>query len=376
MTFNRRLQSVFLKEIKEIYRDKIYLAMALVVPLILMILFGLGLTLDVKNIPTAVLDQNRSPQSREYVARVTRSRYFTLENYLTDVSPIDQKLTEGKIRLGLIIPPNFDRTLALGQASEVQALIDGAFPDRAATIRSYLEAINLDFNQELASRWGMATGQTVPYIEVETRAWFNSDLESKNFIVPGLLVTNLFFFPALLASIAVVREKESGSIFNIYCSPIRRWEYVTGKLLPYWGIGLINYVMIYLLSDFLFDVPFRGSFLFLTLAATIYLGTSTSLGLLMSILFKTQVAAMLITTVATMIPAFIYSGFFIAVNSMGPEAQFMAYILPATYFMELVRGVYLKGLGLQVYWPNLLVLLLFAAGFLSLCLYKLQKRVG
>ncbi|MFP3867154.1 MAG: ABC transporter permease [Desulfobacteraceae bacterium] len=376
MKFNRRLKAVFLKEVKEIYRDQIYLAMALVVPVLLKVLFGFGLTLDVKNIPTAVLDQNRSPQSREYVARVTRSSYFSLENYLTEAASIDQKLIEGQIRLGLIIPPNFDRTLALGQASEVQALIDGAFPDRAATIRSYLEAINLEFNQGLARRWRSSRGLNFPWIEVDTRAWFNSDLESKNFIVPGLMVTTLFFYPALLASIAVVREKETGSIFNIYCSPIRRWEYVVGKLLPYLGIGLINYVMIFLLADYLFDVPFGGSFLFLTLSAMVYLIASTSLGLLMSILFKTQVAAMLITTVATLIPAFIYSGFFIAVNSMGPEAWFMATILPATYFMELVRGVYLKGLGFQVYWSNLLVLLLFGLGFLGLCIHKLQKRVG
>ena len=267
MRLNRRLQSVVRKEAREIYRDKLYLAMAFVVPVFLKILFGYGLTLDVKNIPTAVLDWNRSPASREYVDRVGRSRYFTLERYLLDYGPIYQGLLKGRLRLGLIIPPDFDRTLALGQETEVQALIDGSFPDRALTSRSYLEAINLEFNQELARRWQSSTGSMPPWIEVDTRAWFNSDLESKNFIVPGLMVTTLFFYPALLASIAIVREKESGSIFNIYCSPIRRWEYVIGKLLPYLGIGLINYVMIFLLSDYLFDVPFRGSFVFLTLAA-------------------------------------------------------------------------------------------------------------
>lgn len=376
MRLNRRLQSVVVKEIKEIYRDKLYLAMAFVVPVFLKILFGYGLTLDVKNIPTAVLDQNRSPASREYIDRVGRSRYFTLEHYLLHYDPIEQGLLKGDLRLGLIIPPDFDRTLALGQESEVQALIDGSFPDRALTSRSYLEAINLEFNLELARRWRPSTGFIPPWIEVETRAWYNPDLESKNFIVPGLLVTTLFFYPALLASIAIVREKESGSIFNIYCSPIRRWEYVIGKLLPYLGIGLINYVMIFLLSDYLFEVPFRGSFVFLTVAALIYTGVSTALGLLMSILFRTQVAAMLITAVLTMIPAFIYSGFFIAVNSMGPEARFMAYILPPTYFMEVVRGVYLKGLGFKVYWSNLLVLGLFFITFLGLGIHKLKKRMG
>lgn len=376
MPLNRRLQAVTQKEIKEIYRDKLYLAMAFAVPIFLKVLFGYGLTMDVKNIPTAVLDQNRSSLSREYIARITRSRYFTLEDFFLQYPPIYQGLMEERIRLGLVIPPDFDRTLALGQETEIQALIDGAFPDRAATIRSYLEAINLEFNVNLAQQWQAAKGATVPWIEVDTRAWFNSDLESKNFIVPGLMATTLFFYPALLASIAIVREKETGSIFNIYCSPIRRWEYVVGKLLPYLGIGMINYLMIFLLSDYLFSVPFRGSFLFLTVAAVIYTGVSTALGLVMSILFRTQVAAMLITTVATLIPAFIYSGFFIAVNSMGPEARFMAYILPATYFMELVRGVYLKGLGWQTYWSNLLILLLFFSAFLALGIHKLKKRVG
>lgn len=376
MPLNRRLQAVTQKEIKEIYRDKLYLAMAFAVPIFLKVLFGYGLTMDVKNIPTAVLDQNRSSLSREYIARITRSRYFTLEDFFLQYPPIYQGLMEERIRLGLVIPPDFDRTLALGQETEIQALIDGAFPDRAATIRSYLEAINLEFNVNLAQQWQAAKGATVPWIEVDTRAWFNSDLESKNFIVPGLMATTLFFYPALLASIAIVREKETGSIFNIYCSPIRRWEYVVGKLLPYLGIGMINYLMIFLLSDYLFSVPFRGSFLFLTVAAVIYTGVSTALGLVMSILFRTQVAAMLITTVATLIPAFIYSGFFIAVNSMGPEARFMAYILPATYFMELVRGVYLKGLGWQTYWSNLLILVLFFSAFLALGIHKLKKRVG
>jgi ABC-2 type transport system permease protein len=374
MRLNRRLRAVALKEIKEIYRDKLYLAMALVVPVFLKILFGYGLTLDVKNIPFAVLDQNRSPLSREYVDRLGRSRYFTLHHYLLKPGPIDQELIKGYIRLGLIIPPDFDRNLALGKETEVQALIDGSFPDRAETSRSYLEAINLEFNLELARFWQSASGSSLPWIEVQTRAWFNSDLESKNFIIPGLVVTTLFFYPALLASITVVREKETGSIFNIYCSPIRRWEYVAGKLLPYLGIGMINFVMIYLLSYYLFGVPFRGSFVLLTVAALLYLGVSATWGLLLSILLRTQVAAMLITMVTTMIPAFLYSGFFIAVNSMGASGRFMAAILPPTYFMEMVRGIYLKGLGIRVYWSNLLILLLFFLTFVGLSVHYLKKR--
>ncbi len=311
MLFSRRLLAVTKKEVKEIVRDKLYLALAFGVPLILYIIFGFGLTLDAQNIPFAVIDQNRSPLSRALVDRLVHSKYFVLRDYLTDPKPLDEELVDGRVRLGLIIPPNFDRTLYSGQPSEVQALIDGAFPDRAAAILSYLDIISREFNRDL--HLPLASNHLPGlFIQVETRAWFNPDLESKNFIVPGLIATNLFFYTALLASIAVVREKESGSIFNIYCSPIRPWEYILGKLLPYWTIGFLNYFLLAALAQYMFDIPFRGSFLFLTLAVWLYVGACASLGLLISILLKTQVGAMLLTTVITMIPSFIYSGFFIS----------------------------------------------------------------
>ncbi len=375
MLLSRRLIAIARKEVKEIVRDKLYLTLAFGVPLLLFILFGFGLTMDVKNIPFAVIDQNRSPLSRAFVDRLVNSKYFIMKDYLTDSKPLDDGLIEGRLRLGLIIPPHFDRTLYTGRESEIQALIDGAFPDRAAAILSYLDIITREFNRDLDLPL-QGNRPAVPVIQVETRAWFNPDLESKNFIVPGLIATNLFFYPALLASIAVVREKESGSIFNIYCSPIRPWEYLLGKLLPYWAIGFINYFLLYILAHFIYHIPFRGSFLFLTLATFLYVGVSASLGLLISILLRTQVGAMLLTTVITMIPSFIYSGFFISVPSMGIEAQVMAHLLPVTYFMELVRGVYLKGLGLADYWPNVLILSGFFAAFFGLGLRRLHKRVG
>jgi ABC-2 type transport system permease protein len=375
MWFSRRLLAVTKKEVKEIARDKLYLSLAFGVPLILYILFGFGLTLDAQNIPFAVIDQNRSSLSRALVDRLVHSKYFVLRDYLSDSKSLDEELVDGRVRLGLIIPPNFDLTLYSGQPSEIQALIDGAFPDRAAAILSYLDIITREFNRDLP----LPTVSNHPsglFIQVETRSWFNPDLESKNFIVPGLIATNLFFYTALLASIAVVREKESGSIFNIYCSPIRPWEYILGKLLPYWVIGFLNYFLLCALAQYIFHIPLRGSFLFLTLATFLYVGVCTSLGLLISILLKTQVGAMLLTTVITMIPSFIYSGFFISVPSMGIEAQVMAHLLPVTYFMEIVRGVYLKGLGLSAYWKDLLILLAFFAAFFGLSLRRLRKRVG
>ena len=372
MRLNRRLLAVTRKEVKEIVRDKLYLALAFGVPLILYILFGFGLTLDARNIPFAIVDQNRSPLSRALVDRLVNSKYFTLRDYLGDSRPLAAGLVDGRLRLGLIIPPNFDRTLYSGRPSEIQALIDGAFPDKAAAILSYLEIIAREFNRDLRFSFPPSLPGG-PSIQVETRAWYNPDLESKNFIVPGLIATNLFFYTALLASIAVVREKESGSIFNIYCSPIRPWEYILGKLLPYWAIGFLNFFLLATLAQYIFAIPFRGSFFFLTLAACLYIGVCTSLGLLISILLKTQVGAMLLTTVITMIPSFIYSGFFISVPSLGVEARVMAHLLPVTYFMEIVRGVYLKGLGFTDYWQDLLILTGFFAVFFGLSLARLKK---
>jgi ABC-2 type transport system permease protein len=375
MLFNRRLQAVTKKEAKEIIRDKLYLTLAFGVPLLLFVLFGFGLTLDAKNIPFAVIDQNRSQLSRALVDRLVNSKYFTLQAYFTDYQPLAEGLVDGRLRLGLIIPPNFDRTLHTGQPSEVQALIDGAFPDKTAAILTYLDIITREFNRDLHLSWS-SHPPAWPSIQVETRAWFNPDLESKNFIVPGLIATNLFFYTALLASIAVVREKESGSIFNIYCSPIRPWEYLLGKLLPYWAIGFLYYLLLVIMAHYLYHIPFRGSLVFLTLASCLYVGVCASLGLLISILLRTQVGAMLLTTVITMIPSFIYSGFFISVPSMGVEAQVMAHLLPVTYFLKIVRGVYLKGLGLTDYWLDLLILAGFFATFFSLSLWRLRKRVG
>ncbi len=374
MFLSRRLLAVADKELKEILRDKLYISLAFGVPLLLFILFGFGLTLDVNNIPFAVIDQNRSPLSRAFTDRLAHSRYFAFQGYVAAEKELYAGLVDSHIRLGLIIPPNFDRTLASGQASDLQALIDGAFPDRAAAILSYLDIIQQEFNRDLAPARPAGT-LAAPYIQVESRAWFNPDLQSRNFIVPGLIATNLFFYPALLASIAVVREKESGAIFNIYCAPIRTWEYLLGKLLPYWAIGFLNYFLLVGLAEFVFHVPMRGSLVFLTAAAWLYVGVTTSLGLFISVLLRTQVGAMLLTTVITLIPAFIYSGFFISVASMAPEAQVMAAILPVTYFMEIVRGVYLKGLGLQQYWPNLLILMGFFGAFFGLSLLKLKKRL-
>jgi len=371
--FNRRILAVVKKEVREIRRSPLYLALAFLVPVIIMLLFGFGLTLDVKNIPLAVLDQSGSPTSRRFLDHIARSPYFQVAAQPRTMGEVERLLLQGRIRVTVVVPPDFERRHHTTGDPQFQALIDGSFPDRAEAIRWYLEAITFAYNQELARRRGPVG--PLPAIRVETRAWFNPGLESKNFITPGLLVTTLTFYPALLASLAIVREKESGAIINVYISPIRPWEYAVGKLLPYLVIALVNYLFLFLLVDWVFRVPLQGSFLFLTGATFLFVAATTSLGLLMSTLFKTQVAAMLLTTVATLIPAFIYSGFFISVHSMGPEARLMGWLMPATFFMAICRGIYLKGLGPAAFGPELLMLAGYFAVYFSLVVLRVKKRL-
>jgi ABC-2 type transport system permease protein len=229
--FNRVL-SIIRKEIRELLRDPVYMGLAFVVPLSLKLLFGYGLIMDVKNIPITFYDQDRSSLSREYRNAFTNSEYFKLFSFAKDPHEVDYLIRSGTVRVVVEIPPDFSQRLRAGIPVPVQVLVDGSFPMRAEVVKGYVAAIDALFNQRLVSDYLAGRGQaaaTVFPIVVEGRAWYNPSLESKNFIIPGLLVITLMFYPALLAALVVVREKEAGTIFNLYCSPVRPWEIVAGK---------------------------------------------------------------------------------------------------------------------------------------------------
>lgn len=375
---SKRLFAILKKEFRELLRDPLYLTFAFIVPVVIIILMGYGLILDVKNIPVSFIDYDRTQLSREYRYSFINSEYFKFFNLIESYRDAEELIKSGECRIVIVILPDFSRKLYSGKPAQVQVLIDGSFPMRAEVMKGYVSAINMQFNQKLLKDFIEQRGisQINFPISVETRAWYNPALESKNFILPGELVTTLMFYSVLLASLIVVREKESGSIFNLYCSPVRAWEVVFGKAIPYVTVSFVTYLIIFLLTVGLFQTKFTGSFIFLTFSTIIYLFCTVGVGVLISMLAKTQITAMLIAFLGTIIPSFIYSGYFSPITSMSQSGQLISKTIPASYFMGIVRGVYLKGIGAESFTSELLSLLIYATVVYSLAILSFRKRIG
>jgi len=373
----RRIIAVAAKEWREIVRDRLFFGLAFVVPAVLMLIFGYGLSLDVENVPLAISDHDRSALSREYAHQFIDSRYFRFVGYAAGERELDPLLKDGRIRAAVIIPPNFQRNLRAGRAAHVQILIDGTIPSRTQTTKGYISAINSDFSlQLLAQHLSRLRGvsleearQRLQPVGLEVRYLYNQSVKSVWSLAPKLVMLMLLFVPPLLTAVGVVREKESGSIYNIYASTVGRGEFLIGKLTPYVAISTINVVVLSLLATQVFGAPFKGDPLFFFLASVLFVTCTTGIGLLVSLLVKTQLAATVVTVILTMVPALEYSGFLTPVESMTTEGQIEAHMFPAIYFTDIVVGSFLKGVGFDSLWPNLLALaaysaVLFAAGYL------------
>jgi len=374
-----RVPAIAIKETRELLRDPIYLGLAFVIPMIMILLFGFGLILDVKHLPVAFVDHDGSPWSRDYRDRFVHSEYFDLVGVLDRRSEVEEWLRTGRARVIIDVPPDFGRDLARGRPTSVGVTVDGSFPSRAAIITGYVSAINGLYNQhllaDLAARRGLPLTSLLP-VQVNLSVWYNPTLESKNAVVPGLLVLILMLFPALLGSLLIVREKESGTIFNLYASPTGRLEIIFGKLLPYLAVAMLDYFMIFAVSRWIFEVRFTGSFFVLTAGALLYSVCTIGIGLLISILTRSQLAAMFITLMLTMTTAFNYSGFVTPVASMDAVGQFIAQLIPATHFMSVVRGSYLKGFGFGYYWLQLGALAMYTLVVYTAAWLFLRKRIG
>jgi ABC-2 type transport system permease protein len=373
-----RIFAIFKKEVTELVRDPIYLSLAVIVPLLLKLIFGYGLSMDVKNIPISFINEDGTYLSREYMNSFFNSEYFKLYSVEKSYKDIDKLINSGKIRVYIVIPYDFSRKLYAGESSKVQVIVDGSFPSRAEVVRGYVTAINTMFTERLISDYLSKAGHSeisVSPIILENRAWYNPALESNNFIIPGLLVTTLMFYPALLASLIVVREKERGNIFNLYCSPIKPFEIVLGKAVPYISVAFFDYLIIFIMSTVLFQVKFLGSFLFLSVSTFIYITCTIGIGLFISTVTKSQISAMLITFIGTVIPAFLYSGLLNPVGGLDAMGQFVSHLLPATYFMGIVRGIYLKGLGFMFYLRDLIILTIYTLIVYIVTTLLFKKRI-
>ncbi|MCK4621376.1 MAG: ABC transporter permease [Desulfuromonadales bacterium] len=377
-----RVQAIMHKEWREILRDRLFLTLAFVVPASLMLVFGYGISLDVENLPFAVLDQDRSAMSRDYLHRFIDSRYFDYQGDVRSVREIDSLLADSDIRFAIIIPPKFQENLLSGRPVAVQSLIDGVFPFRASTSKGYVIAINAAFNGELLAgyisrRLGVNLEQGMNMVQpvgVQLRYLYNQEVKSTWSIATALIMFVLMIIPPFLTALGVVREKENGSIYNIYASTVSRGEFLVGKLTPYVGIAIINMLILWLMVVFLFRAPFKGDPLFFFVASVIYVICTTGIGLLVSLIVRTQVAAMLMTVVVTIVPSVLYSGLLVPIASMAPQGQFEAHLFPAMYYTDIALGSFLKGIGLEQLWGRVLALSIYAAVLWTLGYLLFHKR--
>ena len=378
----KRVATLAYKEWRETTRDRLFLSLAFLLPVLWMVVFGYGLVLDVENIPLAVLDRDRTTLSRDYLYRFMESRYFSYQASLQKEKESDALLEEGKVRAVIVIPEKFEERLLAGNPATVQILIDGTFPMRTDITKGYVIAINNAFSEELIVDYLVRTrGLTrhraralIQPVKLEVRYLYNQEVKSIWGLGPGLIMFSLIFSTPLLTALGVVREKERGSIYNIYSSTVSRSEFLVGKLCPYVAIASINAMILWVLTTHLFDVPFKGNFLFFVVASLVFVLCCAAIGLLVSLLVSTQMAALIITIVLTTVPTFLFSGFITPVTSLSPGAQVQAHFFPAMYYTDIVRGAFLKGIGFEVLATKLLTLTLYTLVLLSCGYFLFHKR--
>ena len=372
-----RLKAIVLKEFLQIIRDPRSLGMAVSVPILLLLLFGYALTLDVDRIPTVVYDLDRTPRSRDMVDRFLSSQYFQLEAAAQSYAYLQEMLDTGRALMGLVIPANFSRDLEAGRESTIQVLMDGTDANTATIALGYANAITLLYSQDLLKEkmTRLGVGKISPPIEPRIRIWFNPDLQSRNFIVPGLIAVIMAILAALLTSGTIAREWERGSMEQLISTPIRKGELILGKLIPYFVIGLIDLGLSVLMGRFLFGVPLRGSgFLLFSLVSLFLLGAICQ-GVLVSIVTRNQLQASQVSMILSYLPTFILSGFIYPIHNMPKFIQLITYVVPGRYVVTILKGIFSKGAGLEILWFEGLLLAVYAGAMAFWAYKRFQKRI-
>ena len=374
----RRIRPVAVKELRQLVRDKRTLAVLLAFPAFLMILFGYALNFDVKHIRLAVLDQDRSLESRQFIQSFLQSEYFDLYQELNSASEIDELLNKGRAMVALVIPADFSSGIAQGKDVHVQVNIDGSNSNTASTAVGYVSGVIQNYSSRLLTDVLMRSGRThgsVP-IDYRPRVWYNPELRSTPFLIPGLIVMTLLLMSVVSTSLSVVREKERGTMEQIIVSPIRPLDVILGKTIPYAFISLLGSVVVLLVSAVLFGVWVKGSWLLLYFATFFFLMGGLGLGLLISTLTSTQQGAYSFSALLTMLPSVILSGWIFPIRNMPIPIQVVTYVIPARYFLPILRGIIVKGVGLSAYWEQMIFLVVFALIIIFLSTMRLRRQMS
>ena len=373
----KTVRAIARKEYFHLIRDFRSLYLAFIIPLLLILLFGYALSLDVENIPTMVVDHDKTPESRDFIRKLNASVYFKVIAYLANSTAAIEAIDRNRAILAIVIPPRWTQDLKSDRKSPLQVIIDGSDPNCAGSTRAYITAYISQANQnqliEFLNRQGLE--KIKPPLEGRIRVWFNEDLESRNFIIPGIIALIIMIVGALLTSLVIAREYENGTMETIRSLPVRSVEFLIGKALPYFFIGLVDVLVAILMGQLLFGVVMKSSFWLMIVASSIYLGVALCLGLLISTLTKSQLVANQMAILMTYLPTLLLSNFVFPKENMPAFLKLITYIVPATYYIDILNGLYLRNLNLAYLWPSFLVLFLMLL-FLSTINMLILKKEG
>jgi len=361
-----RIAAMTVKEVKDIIRDPITVGVALFMPLVMLFLFGYAISLDVKNVPLGILDEDYSSASRALVDRFVQSGYFYIRTTYTSARAVEASLQEGNVDLALVIPPLFGQRLARHERVPVQVLVDGTYSATANLVAGYAGAIVSEFGH----------GPNFNPVRAEIRVWYNPSLRSATYVVPGLFGVILMAFPPLLTALAIAREKETGTIQQIFASPLTAAEFLLGKLIPYAAIAYIEIVTVIVIGFLWFAVPLHGSLELLLSVGLVYVFCTVGIGLLVSTVTSSQLLAMLLAIIVTMMPSFLFSGFLFPIFTMPYALQLYTRIFPTRYFVDLSRGIVLKGAAIPELWPTVSLLIAYTAIIFVLAVWRFRKKVA
>ncbi|HTW92228.1 MAG TPA: ABC transporter permease [bacterium] len=374
----RRVRPVAVKEVRQMLRDRRTLAVLLGFPIFMMLLFGYALNFDVKHIPLAVLDNDHTSRSRDFAQSFLHSGYFDLSRYLSSERGVDEVLDGGLAQVVLVVPAGFADSLARGSNVAVQLAVDGSNSNTASTVIGYSGAIMQAYSEQLTTAALVRIGRTnlaLP-IDYRPRVWYNPELNSASFLIPGIIVQILLLMTVTSTSLSVVREKERGTMEQLVVSPLHPLQVILGKSVPYIVLSLIGATVIVLCGWLLFGVAVKGSWLLLFLATGLFLAGGLGMGLLISTIAGTQRMAYQFSGLLTMLPSFLLSGWIFPLRNMPIPVQVVSYIIPARYFLPILRAIIIKGVGLSTFWPQMVFLLVFAVATISLSTARLRRQMS
>ena len=373
-----RWYAIFRKELIQVRRDPGTVALIVFMPIMLLLLYGYGVSTDIRNIPMVVLNEDGGAQSREFLRAFTGSEFFVIEEYASGFRQFDRNMDSGAAKIGIVIPPDFGRKIARGDEVEILVAVDGSEPNTANAAISYMSTIVSAYSTDVVIKMlrNQVAAERLKPIDLRQRIWYNPELRSINFIVPGLIVIILMNVSVLLTSVTIAREREQGTLEPLIASPICAWELMLGKILAYTLISFADIVLILLVGTLWFSVPFRGSVITLMAMSTVFLLSSLGLGLFVSARSPTQQSAVLTAFLATMIPGLLLSGFLFPISSMPKPVQVLTYLIPARYFLVIVRGIFLKGVGIAELWYQLVPMAVLSLALFALSIRSFRKQMG